>query len=59
MRVGNQPKIVGLDQFLQNVLVIVLDGADARRFEPALVAAHAMRDFHLRGVDDFRLLVFN
>ena len=55
--VGDKPEVIGLHQFLENVLIIVLDGANARCFEPALVATHTMRNVHVGGVDDFNLFV--
>ena len=58
-RIGYDPQVFSLYQFFYNLFVIVFYGTDARRFQPALVTAHAMRNLHARGIDDLNLFIFN
>ena len=44
-------------QFFEDDFVIVFDAANAGSFQPAVVAAHAMHDFQICGVDDFYFFV--
>ncbi len=58
-RIRDNPKVVGLHQFFEDALVIILDSAHARRFEPALVTAHTMRNLHIGGVNYLYVVFLN
>ena len=54
--VGDNPEAIGLHQLLQNLFIIILEGADSGRLQPALVAACAMGNFQIGGVDNLHLI---
>ena len=58
-RIRDNPKVVGLHQFLEDYLVIIFICTDARCLQPALVTAHAMYNLHVRGINNLHLFVFN
>jgi hypothetical protein len=41
-----------MSQFLEYLLVVILNGTNARRLQKAIIASDAMGDFHARGVDN-------
>ena len=52
---GYDPQTVGPNHFLYNRFVVILDGADARSTQPALVAADTVRNLHVGCVDDLHI----